>query len=85
MLFLLGMFIIGQALIASDYLYYAAYRFFGGRKSVQDRVMGVLFGTAVGSALLMNDTLAIISTPLVLRLSMEHNINSKLLLYTVLH
>ncbi len=42
--------------------------------------MGILFGTAVGSALLMNDTLAIIGTPLVLRLAKEHNINSKLLL-----
>ncbi len=30
MLFLLGMFIIGQVLIASGYLYYAVYRLFGG-------------------------------------------------------
>ena len=80
MLFLLGMFIIGQALVASGYLYYVAYRLFGGLKSVQHLVMGILFGTAVGSALLMNDTLAIIGTPLVLRLAKEHNINSKLLL-----
>ena len=30
MLFLLGMFIIGQALVVSGYLYYVAYRLFGG-------------------------------------------------------
>ena len=83
MLFLLGMFIIGQALVVSGYLYYVAYRLFGGLKSVQHLVMGVLFGTALGSALLMNDTLAIIGTPLVLRLAREHNINSKLLLLTL--
>ena len=83
MLFLLGMFIIGQALVASGYLYYMTYRLFGGLKSVQHLVMGVLFGAALGSALLMNDTLAIIGTPLVLRLAREHNINSKLLLLTL--
>jgi len=37
----------------------------------------------LSSALLMNDTLAIIGTPLVLRLAREHNINSKLLLLTL--
>jgi Na+/H+ antiporter NhaD/arsenite permease-like protein len=83
MLFLLGMFIIGQALVASGYLYYTAYRLFGGLKSVQHLVMAVLFGAALSSALLMNDTLAIIGTPLVLRLAREHNINSKLLLLTL--
>jgi len=83
MLFLLGMFIIGQALVASGYLYYIAYRLFGGLKSVQHLVMGILFGAALSSALLMNDTLAIIGTPLVLRLAREHTINSKLLLLTL--
>jgi len=77
MLFLLGMFIIGQALVTSGYLYYLAYRVFGGLKSVQHLVMEILLGAALGSALLMNDTLAIIGTPLVLRLAREHRINSK--------
>jgi Na+/H+ antiporter NhaD/arsenite permease-like protein len=83
MLFLLGMFIIGRALVASGYLYYMAYCLFGGLKSVQHLVMGVLVGAALSSALLMNDTLAIIGTPLVLRLAREHNINSRLLLLTL--
>lgn len=83
MLFLLGMFIIGQALVTSGYLYYMAYRLFGGIKSVQHLVMGILLGAGLSSALLMNDTLAIIGTPLVLRLAREHNINSKLLLLTL--
>ncbi len=45
--------------------------------------MGILFGAAFSSALLMNDTLAIIGTPLVLRLAQEHGINNKLLLLTL--
>jgi len=83
MLFLLGMFIVGQALVASGYLYYLAYRLFNRLKSVPQLVMGILFGAAFSSALLMNDTLAIIGTPLVLRLAREHNINNKLLLLTL--
>jgi len=39
MLFLLGMFIIGQALVVSGYLYYVAYSLFGGFKSAQHLVM----------------------------------------------
>jgi len=83
MLFLLGMFIIGQALVVSGYLYYMAYRLFGGLKSVQHLVLAILLGAALSSALLMNDTLAIIGTPLLLRLAREHNVNSKLLLLTL--
>jgi len=83
MLFLLGMFIIGQTLVASGYLYYMAYHLFGGLKSIQHLVLGILFGAALITALLMNDTLAIIGTPLVLRLAVEHKINSKLLLLTL--
>ena len=51
--------------------------------SVPQLVFGILFGAALSSALLMNDTLAIIGTPLVLRLAREHNINSRLLLLTL--
>ncbi|MFZ2172124.1 MAG: SLC13 family permease [Methylococcaceae bacterium] len=83
MLFLLGMFIIGQALVASGYLYYLAYHLFAGLKSVQHLVLGILFGAALSSSLLMNDTLAIIGTSLALRLAREHNVNSKLLLLTL--
>jgi Na+/H+ antiporter NhaD/arsenite permease-like protein len=66
MLFLLGMFIVGQALIASGYLYYLAYYLFHRLKSVSQLVISILFGAAITSALLMNDTLAIVGTPLVL-------------------
>jgi Na+/H+ antiporter NhaD/arsenite permease-like protein len=83
MLFLLGMFIVGQSLVVSGYLYYIGYRLFGRLKSVPYLIIGVLFGAAFSSALLMNDTLAIIGTPLVLHLAREHRIDNKLLLLTL--
>ncbi len=83
MLFLFGMFVVGQALVASGYLYALAYHLFNRMTSVPQLVCGVLFGAALGSALLMNDTLAIIGTPLVLRLAREHNINHTMLLLTL--
>ncbi len=83
MLFLFGMFVVGQALVASGYLYALAYRLFNRMTSVPQLVCAVLFGAALSSALLMNDTLAIIGTPLVLRLAREHNIDNSLLLLTL--
>ncbi|MDO9048738.1 MAG: SLC13 family permease [Methylobacter sp.] len=83
MLFLFGMFVVGQALVASGYLYALAYHLFNRMTSVPQLVCGILFGAALSSALLMNDTLAIIGTPLVLRLAREHNIHSRLLLLTL--
>jgi Na+/H+ antiporter NhaD/arsenite permease-like protein len=80
MLFLFGMFVVGQALVASGYLYAIAYHLFNRMTSVPQLVFGILFGAALSSGLLMNDTLAIIGTPLVLRLAREHNINDRLLL-----
>lgn len=83
MLFLLGMFIVGQTLVASGYLYYLAYRLFNRIRSAQQLLLGVLFGAAFSSALLMNDTLAIVGTPLVLRLALEHKLGGKLFLLTL--
>jgi len=83
MLFLLGMFIVGQTLVASGYLYYLAYRLFNRFKTAQQLLLGILFGAAFSSALLMNDTLAIVGTPLVLRLALEHKLSGKLFLLTL--
>lgn len=83
MLFLAGMFVLGEALLASGYLQVGAYRFYARLGSVSSLVFGVLVSVALASALLMNDTLAIIGTPLVLRLAQEHRIDSRLLLLTL--
>ncbi len=80
MLFLLGMFVIGEALVHSGYLYSLAYQLLWPARSADTLVLAILLGAGAGSALLMNDTLAIVGTPLALRLAQEHRIDPKLLL-----
>lgn len=80
MLFLFGMFVVGQALVASGYLYYLADRCFSRIRSSDGLVLAVLLLAGFASAILMNDTLAIIATPLMLRLAADHRMDPKLLL-----
>ena len=80
MLFLFGMFIIGQALEMSGYLSHLSYHFFKNAGSNDAVILYILFGMGFASAFLMNDTLAIIGTPVVLLLAKEHRIDPKLLL-----
>jgi len=83
MLFLFGMFVVGEALVESGYLYTLAYHAFAGTRSTDALVLAVLFGAGLASALLMNDTLAIVGTPLMLRLAREHRLDARLLLLTL--
>jgi Na+/H+ antiporter NhaD/arsenite permease-like protein len=80
MLFLFGMFVLGEALVESGYLYAVAYRWLSRVRTTDSLVLAVVVASGLASALLMNDTLAIIATPLVLRLAMEHRITARLLL-----
>ncbi len=83
MLFLFGMFVVGQALVASNYLYFFAYRLLSRATSPGAIVMAVLFAAGMASTVLMNDAVAIIGTPLMLRLAREHRMDPKLLLLTL--
>ncbi|MGD0080657.1 MAG: SLC13 family permease [Methanoregula sp.] len=80
MVFLFGMFVVGQALVESGYLSEITGRLFSRAKTTDHIVLAVLFGTGLLSAFLMNDTLAIIGTPLVLALAAGARILPKLLL-----
>lgn len=82
-LFLFGMFVIGQALEESGYLSHLSYKFFKQAKSANSLLLFILFGMGAASAFLMNDTLAIIGTPVVLLLAKKHNIHPKPLLLTL--
>jgi Na+/H+ antiporter NhaD/arsenite permease-like protein len=79
-IFLFCMFVIGQALEQSGYLSHLAYRLFRNAKTADALVLTILFGMGLGSALLMNDTLAIVGTPVMLLLSRKHRISPKVLL-----
>jgi len=79
-LFLFSMFVIGVALEESGYLSHLSYKIFKRAKSTNQLLLLILFGMGFASALLMNDTLAIIGTPLALLLAKKHNMNPKSLL-----
>lgn len=79
-LFLFGMFTIGEALEDSGYLSYLAHRLFHRARSLDSLVLLILFGMGVLSAFLMNDTVAIIGTPVVLLLAKKTNTSPKILL-----
>jgi Na+/H+ antiporter NhaD/arsenite permease-like protein len=80
MLFLFGVFVVGQALEESGYLYHLAYRVFRRARSADTLLLWLLFGAGLASAFLMNDTLAVIGTPLVLKLAHQHRMSPRMLL-----
>lgn len=69
MFFLFGMFVIGRALEDSGYLSHLSYNLFRRADTSQKLLLTILFSFGMLSALLMNDTIAIIGTPVVLLLS----------------
>lgn len=79
-LFLFGMFVIGRALEESGYLFHLSYKFFRHAKSSNALILMVLFGIGAASAVLTNDTLAIVGTPLVLLLAKQHKLPPKMML-----
>ena len=83
MLFLFGMFIVGEALVDSGYLSTISCRFFSMARTPDQVIFLILFGMGFLSALLMNDTLAIIGTPLVLGLAAKFRISPKLVLISL--
>ena len=80
MLFLFGMFVVGQALEESGYLFHLSYLAFRRAGSADGLILSILFGFGIASAFLMNDTLAVIGTPLVLLLAKQHRMSPKVLL-----
>ena len=83
MIFLFSMFVIGVALEESGYLSHLSYKIFKKAKNTNQLLFFILFGMGFASALLMNDTLAIIGTPMGLLLAKKHKINPKILLITL--
>ncbi|MDD1769322.1 MAG: anion transporter, partial [Methanomassiliicoccales archaeon] len=82
-LFLFGMFIVGEAMYESGYLFHLAHKFFKRARSVDQLVLLILITFGVFSAFLMNDTLAIIGTPLAIYFARKFDISPKLLLLSL--
>jgi Na+/H+ antiporter NhaD/arsenite permease-like protein len=82
-IFLFGAFCIGEALNKSGYLSWLGSRVVSKAKNTDQLVLLVLFSTGLLSAVLMNDTLAIMGTPLVLQFSRKYGVSSKLMLFAL--
>jgi Na+/H+ antiporter NhaD/arsenite permease-like protein len=80
MLFLFGMFVVGQGLEESGYLAHQSYRFIKRARSSSSLLAAVIVGAGLLSAVLMNDTVAIIGTPVVLLIARKHGMSPKFLL-----
>ncbi|MHB8578432.1 MAG: SLC13 family permease [Ignavibacteriaceae bacterium] len=78
--FLCGMFIVGRALEESGYLSHLSYLLFHRAQSLDIVILIILFVMGIASSLLMNDTVAIIGTPVVLLVAKQNKIESKILL-----
>ena len=83
LVFLFGAFCVGEALNKSGYLSFLGSRIVSRAKNTDQLVLLVLFTTGMLSAILMNDTLAIMGTPLVLQFSRKYDISSKLMLFAL--
>lgn len=83
MIFLAGMFVVGQSMQESGYLFHLSYRIFRRAGNLDQLLLLILFGMGALSALLMNDTLAIIGTPLMIYFARTQGISPKLLLLSL--
>lgn len=83
LIFLFGAFCVGEALNRSGYLGYLGSRIVSRARNTDQLVLLVLFSTGLLSAILMNDTLAIMGTPLVLQFSRKYGISPKLMLFAL--
>lgn len=83
MFFLATMFVVGSAMEESGYLSHVTYEVFKRTKTTDGLVLTILFVMGIGSAFLMNDTLAIVGTPVVLHLAKKHHLRPSFLLLTL--
>lgn len=83
LIFLFGAFCVGEALNRSGYLAWLGNRIVSRARDTDQLVLLVLFSTGILSAILMNDTLAIMGTPLVLDFSRKYNVSPKLMLFSL--
>ncbi|MDD4161924.1 MAG: SLC13 family permease, partial [Methanothrix sp.] len=83
MVFLGAMFVIGAAMQESGYLLFLFNRIFARARNLDQLLLLILFAMGFLASLLMNDTLAIIGTPLMLYFARTLKIAPKLLLLTL--
>lgn len=84
-IFLFCMFLIAESFQSSGYLYHSAHKIFSNTSSARHLLLVLIFFSGAVSALLMNDTMVIIGTPLVIYFARKHKISSQLLILTLMY
>ena len=82
-LYLFGMFVVGEGLRQSGYLAHISHRLFRKSSSVDHLILSILFGIGFCSMFLPNDALALIGTAIMLNLSLKHDLPPRFLLLTL--
>jgi len=82
-LFLAGVFIIGDAMDRSGYLWELSARGLRWARTPATLVISLAIVSGVLSAIVMNDTVAVVGTPLVIALAFRHSLSPKPLLLTL--
>jgi len=80
MVFLFGMFAAGQTLELSGWLAHVKFEVFKRARTEEGLLLTLVLFMGLASAFLMNDTLAIVGTPVALLLARKHSISPKALL-----
>jgi len=80
MLFLFGVFVVGQATVESGVLAALTGRLVGRCRTADGLLLAWIYGAGLASALLMNDTLAVVGTPLALKLAERFRLPPPLML-----
>lgn len=75
--FLFGMFVASALFELSGYLEYNQYRIFQKAKNIEQVFYIFIFFCAILSAVVMNDTMAIIATPVAISLAKRYDISAK--------
>ncbi len=83
MLYLFGVFLISQAAETSGYLEHLTDRLFFHAQTGKRALLIIIFVLGLSAALLMNDTIAIIGTPIILQLCKSHKELTKPLLFAL--
>lgn len=82
-LYMFGLFIITRSLEQSHALTHATLMLFSQAKYMQHVVLILIFASGLSSALLMNDTIAVIGVPVILLLAKQQSIDHRPLLITL--
>ena len=79
-LFLFGMFIVGEAFGASGYMNHFSFRFFRRAKTFDRLLLSIVFSTGFLSPFFINDTMVIVATPMLIILGRKLGLSPKPLL-----